>query len=94
MKLSLKKSCFLSYQKLLGDGQVAIKFKMRAGIIWQRAPIVKLERSIFLVWALEKSIFLVMHSYLLWKSQNFIFKTLVPSKALEVLLCLLFLLTV
>ena len=57
----LKEIFFLSCEKMLGHGQVAIKNKMRSGTIWQRAPIVKLERSIFLVWTLEKSIYLVLH---------------------------------
>ena len=56
-----KEIFFLSCEKMLGDGQVAIKYKMRSGTIWERAPIVKLERSIFLVWTLEKTIFLVLH---------------------------------
>ena len=56
-----KKIFFLSYEKMLGGGQVAIKHKMRSGNIRQWTPIVKVERSIFLVWSLEKNIFLVLH---------------------------------
>ena len=46
---------------MLGNGQVAIRYKMRSRAIWQKAPIIKLERSMFLVLTLEKDIFLVLH---------------------------------
>ena len=77
LKLSLKK-IFFSCEKMLGGGKAAIKCKMRSGTI------VKLESSIFLVWTLEKNIFLVLHPQLLQESQDFTFKALVPRKAMEV----------
>ena len=40
---------FVSWKKRLGDGQFAIRYKMRSRAIWQWASILKLGRSIVLV---------------------------------------------
>ena len=46
---------------MLEDGQVAIRYKMRCRAVWQQAPIINLQSSMFLVRTLEKKIFLVLH---------------------------------
>ena len=61
MKIILQKSIFCLVKKKLGDGQVAIRYKMRFHAIWQWSQIIMLERSIFLMWTFKKGIFLILH---------------------------------
>ena len=39
---------FLSCEKMLRHGQVAIRYQMRSRSIWQWEPIIKFEKSMFL----------------------------------------------
>ena len=71
MKTIFTEVHFLSREKRSGDGQAAIKYKMRSRAMQQVALIIMLEKSIFLIQDLVLHplyfIFLVLHPQLLQK---------------------------